>query len=186
MSSRAVEAGEPSPGGAPPSPCSSRAGWSRPRASELARLRAVELALDSEPVVTLSARVSKHRHEERLSLRGLQRTRLLAHGANPKTVQELMRHSTAELAMSVYAQLRPGEAREAVELLPDLLPDPLQWGAGAEPAVAAGGGRGSSVASRVAFRSASKCRTFRTLPGGPSSGSGTALGGSRSGEDDGT
>jgi integrase len=56
------------------------------------------------------------------ALRGMQGTRLLAYGANPKAAQTLMRHSTADLTMSVYARIRPGEDRAALDLLPDLLP----------------------------------------------------------------
>jgi len=56
-------------------------------------------------------------------LRGMTASRLLAAGANPRTAQALMRHSTADLTLSVYARLRPGDERAALDLLPDLVPD---------------------------------------------------------------
>ena len=89
------------------------------------------------------------------ALRGMQGTRLLAHGANPRAAQTLMRHATADMTLSVYAKLRPDEERRALDLLPDLLPR------GAEGARATGTAGApwapESVASSVAFRAASSC-----------------------------
>jgi hypothetical protein len=56
------------------------------------------------------------------ALRGMLATRLLASGASVKAAQSLMRHSTADLTVSVYARVRDGEDREALGRLPDLLP----------------------------------------------------------------
>lgn len=79
--------------------------------------------------------------------------RLLAHGANPKAAQALVRHSTAELTMSVYARLRPSEERAALHLLPDLLPEDGEAAraTGTDAQEAANGG-GASGASRGAYR----------------------------------
>ena len=38
--------------------------------------------------------------------------------ANPRAVQALMRHAKPDLTLSIYARLRPGEEREALDLLP--------------------------------------------------------------------
>jgi len=55
------------------------------------------------------------------ALRGMLATRLLSAGASVRTAQSMMRHSTADLTVSVYTRVRAGEEREAVEKLPDLL-----------------------------------------------------------------
>jgi hypothetical protein len=57
------------------------------------------------------------------ALRGMLATRLLSAGASVRAAQSLMRHSTAELTVSVYARVRAGEEREALERMPDLFGD---------------------------------------------------------------
>ncbi len=56
------------------------------------------------------------------ALRGMAATRALAFGAGPKVAQRLLRHSTANLTVALYARSRPDEERRAVEALPDILP----------------------------------------------------------------
>ncbi len=56
------------------------------------------------------------------ALRGQAATRLLDAGASPKVVQRALRHATTELTVGLYATLRPGEERRALDLLGDLAP----------------------------------------------------------------
>jgi site-specific recombinase XerD len=53
------------------------------------------------------------------ALRGQAASLLLATGANPKTVQSVLRHADIGMTMNVYAKLLPQAEREAVERLPD-------------------------------------------------------------------
>ena len=74
------------------------------------------------------------------ALRGMQATRLFAHGATPKETQHLIRHASADLTLSLYAKLRPDEDRRALALLPNILPkDPA--------AIAATGTEGSDCSA---------------------------------------
>jgi len=84
------------------------------------------------------------------ALRGMQATRLLAAGASPKTTQTLMRHSTAELTVSLYAKNRPDDERLALDLLGDILPSPSSTSA-----VATGTHGDESMASSEASRGSS-------------------------------
>ena len=74
------------------------------------------------------------------ALRGQAATHALEAGASPKVAQELLRHSSADLTLGLYARVRPGERRAVVENFPDIL-----------PAKEATSYRAASVASCVAF-----------------------------------
>jgi integrase len=55
------------------------------------------------------------------SLRQSTASLLIQTGANVKTIQTLMRHSTADLTLSKYTHLYAGQQRETIESLPDFI-----------------------------------------------------------------
>jgi integrase len=65
-------------------------------------------------------------------------TRLIAAGADIKTVQALMRHSTPVLTLGIYVHSDRARLRQAVEQLPELAPLPEQHVDSAMPTAAAG------------------------------------------------
>ena len=49
-------------------------------------------------------------------------------GVHPKTIQTVMRHSTIQLTMDTYGHLIPGQAADAVGLLPVMVPGKTKLG----------------------------------------------------------
>jgi integrase len=89
---------------------------SRRRAAEVLR---ADLATAGIPYLDERGRVADFH-----SLRGLFATMLVRAGVHPKATQTLMRHSDVNLTMSIYADLKPDELRDAVERLevPEVIP----------------------------------------------------------------
>lgn len=114
-----------------------------------AAMLAHDLASAGIPYTDESGRVADFH-----ALRGQAATHALAAGASPKVAQRLLRHSSADLTLGLYARVRPGEDRAAVEALPEILPASAARATGTD-------GEGladapNRVASSVAFHGASR------------------------------
>ena len=110
---------------------------------------------------------------------------LMKSGADPKSVQALARHSSAEMTLGVYAKLGRDDERNALERLaslPGCAPDDEESQRGTGTA-----GAENSVASSVAFCPASACGQVQSdTPSTPPSGPENAVLGREDGGGNGT
>ena len=150
-----------------PTPCAPRASYQRPthfagrgrleRAFPTvpsgvgAAMLAADLKLAGVPYEDESGRVADFR-----SLRGQAAIHALAAGASPKMAQNLLRHSSPDLTLRLYARVRPGEEHDVIERLPDILPTARERATGTSNATSC---RPNRVASSVAFQASNPGQT---------------------------